>query len=150
MLFRSERLNHLEQGVLNQQVGPQGPMGETGPAGPQGEQGNPGPTGPQGDTGPRGPEGPAGPEGPRGPAGEQGPTGPEGPAGPQGERGPAGPKGEQGPKGDPGGVTTFNGRAGAVTPQAGDYTAAMVGAATLEEVNTAIQAAVLDSWEGSY
>lgn len=47
-------------------------------------------------------------------------------------------------------VTSFNGRDGAVVPQAGDYTAADVGAATLEQVNAAIQTAILDSWEGSY
>lgn len=33
-----------------------------------------------------------------------------------------------------GGVTAFNGRTGAVTPQAGDYTAAMVGAAATADV----------------
>ncbi len=33
-----------------------------------------------------------------------------------------------------GGVTTFNGRTGAVTPQVGDYTAAMVGAPTTTDV----------------
>lgn len=48
------------------------------------------------------------------------------------------------------GVTTFNGRTGAVAPQNGDYTAAMVGAATMQEVNAAIQEAILDSWEASY
>lgn len=62
------------------------------------------------------------------------------------------------------GVTSFKGRTGIVTPQAGDYTAAMVGArpdtwmptaadvgaVTAEQLNAAIQAAVLDSWEGSY
>lgn len=62
------------------------------------------------------------------------------------------------------GVSSFNGRSGAVTPQAGDYTADMVGArpdtwtptaadvgaATPEEVTAAIQAAVLGSWEASY
>lgn len=48
------------------------------------------------------------------------------------------------------GVTSFKGRTGAVTPQAGDYTAAMVGAATMEQVTTAIQSAVLASWEGTY
>ena len=47
-------------------------------------------------------------------------------------------------------VTSFNGRDGAVVPQAGDYTAADVGAATWEQVNAAIQTAILDSWEGSY
>ena len=35
-----------------------------------------------------------------------------------------------------GGVTSFNGRGGAVTPQAGDYTAAMVGAAAASDVYT--------------
>jgi len=48
------------------------------------------------------------------------------------------------------GVTSFNGRTGAVRPKAGDYTAADVGAATMEQVNAAIQAAVAESWEGSY
>ena len=76
-------------------------------------------------------------------------------------------------------VASFNGRSGDVVPQTGDYTAAMVGAlsadteiptvpewaqqpekptytaaevgaATMEQVNAAIAAAVLDSWEGSY
>ena len=48
------------------------------------------------------------------------------------------------------GVSSFKGRSGAVTPQEGDYTAKMVGAATMEQVNEAIQSAVLDSWEASY
>lgn len=47
-------------------------------------------------------------------------------------------------------VNSFNGRSGDVKPQAGDYTAAMVGAATAEDIQTAIQAAILDSWEKSY
>ncbi len=100
-LLRAEDLNHLERGVLNEQIGPQGPAGETGPAGPQGE------------AGPPGPEGPIGPEGKQG---ETGPVGPEGPPGPQG------------PQGEPGGVTSFHGRTGAVLPQAGDYTAEDVAA----------------------
>lgn len=72
--------------------------------------------------------------------------------------------GQDGTGGGTAGVTSFNGRSGAVTPASGDYTAAMVGArasdwmptaadvgaASMEQVNTAIQAAVLDSWEGSY
>lgn len=41
--------------------------------------------------------------------------------------------------GSGGGVTSFNGRSGAVMPQAGDYTAADIGAATIDQVNTAIQ-----------
>ncbi len=76
----------------------------------------------------RGPEGPAGPTGPQGPQGIPGERGPEGPMGPQGPEGPAGPQGEQGPPGESAGVSTFNGRDGAVVPQAGDYTAEMVGA----------------------
>lgn len=36
-------------------------------------------------------------------------------------------------------VSSFNGRLGEVMPQEGDYTAEMVGAATMEQVNTAIQ-----------
>lgn len=48
------------------------------------------------------------------------------------------------------GVSSFNGRTGAVVPTNGDYTAEMVGAATVEQVNTAIQAAILESWGASY
>lgn len=94
-------------------------------------------------------------------------SGRQGPRGPQGEQGPQGERGEQGPPGPAGsstGVASFNGREGAVTPQKGDYTAAMVGArpdswtptaadvgaATPSEVYDAIQAAILDSWEGLY
>ncbi len=103
--------------------------------------GRQGPPGPQGEPGPQGPQGEPGEQGPKGEKGEKGDTGP---AGPQGDPGP------QGPPGSTSGVSTFNGRDGAVTPQSGDYTAEMVGAATMEQVNTAIQAAVLASWEGSY
>ena len=59
-LITAERLNKLEQGVQNEQVGPQGPKGDTGPQGPQGD---PGPQGPQGETGPQGATGPQGPQG---------------------------------------------------------------------------------------
>ncbi len=98
---------------------------------------------------PKGDTGPAGPQGPIGKTGEAGPQGPIGPAGPQGEQGPPGPQGEKGEPGS-GGVSSFNGRTGSVVPKKGDYTADMVGAATVEQVNAAIQAAILDSWEGSY
>lgn len=47
-------------------------------------------------------------------------------------------------------VKSFNGRAGDVNPVAGDYTAQMVGAATIEQVMEAIQDAVLESWGASY
>lgn len=42
--------------------------------------------------------------------------------------------------GDNAGVASFNGRTGAVMPQEGDYTADMVGAATMEQVDEAIDA----------
>ncbi len=47
-------------------------------------------------------------------------------------------------------VSSFNGRTGDVVPESNDYTAEMVGAATMSQVNVAIQAAVLDSWGASY
>lgn len=47
-LITAEKLNKLESGVQNEQVGPQGPKGETGAQGPQGEKGDPGETGPRG------------------------------------------------------------------------------------------------------
>lgn len=53
-IITAERLNKLEAGVQNEQVGPQGPKGDTGETGPQG---------PKGDTGETGPQGPAGADG---------------------------------------------------------------------------------------
>lgn len=53
----AEKMNKLEQGVQNEQVGPQGP------AGPKGETGSQGPAGPKGDPGETGPQGPAGADG---------------------------------------------------------------------------------------
>lgn len=47
----AERLNKLEQGVKNEQVGPQGPKGDTGEQGPAGEKGEKGDTGAQGPAG---------------------------------------------------------------------------------------------------
>lgn len=47
----AEKMNKLEQGVQNEQVGPQGPAGpkgETGPAGPTGKTGAQGPAGADG------------------------------------------------------------------------------------------------------
>ncbi len=95
-----------------------------------------------------------------GETGATGATGAPGPAGPPGagvpEGGTAGQvlsKTEDGAAWtDPpsGGVTSFKGRTGPVVPEAGDYTAADVGAATMDEVTAAIQEAVLDSWEASY
>ena len=50
-VITAEKLNKLEQGVQNEQVGPQGPKGDKDDTGPQG---------PKGDTGETGPQGPAG------------------------------------------------------------------------------------------
>jgi len=100
-LITAERMNHIERGVTNEQVGPQGP------AGPKGDTGAQGPKGDKGDTGPQGPKGDTGPQGPPGPAGSS-----------------------------TAGVESFNGRSGAVSPQSGDYTAAMVGAIPASSVTT--------------
>ena len=59
-IITAERLNKLEQGVQNEQVGPQGPKGDTGdtgPEGPKGDPGDPGSAGPKGDPGAQGPAG---------------------------------------------------------------------------------------------
>lgn len=50
-LITAEKLNKLEAGVQNEQVGPQGP------AGPKEDTGETGPKGPKGDTGAQGPAG---------------------------------------------------------------------------------------------
>lgn len=89
-LIEADNLNHIEQGIANEQVGPQGPAGAAGPAGPAGPKGDTGPQGPKGDTGPAGPQGEPGPQGPAGPKGNTGAQGPEGPQGPKGDTGPAG------------------------------------------------------------
>lgn len=68
-----------------------------------------------------GPPGPTGPQGPKGEKGDIGPTGPKGEKGDTGLQGPVGPQGEPGSPG-----------------------------VTMEQVNSAIQEAVLDSWEGFY
>ncbi|MCZ0641346.1 head fiber protein [Mediterraneibacter gnavus] len=69
-VITAEKLNKLEQGVKNEQVGPAGPAGAVGPAGPagavgpagaKGEKGDPGVAGPKGDKGDPGAQGPAGP-----------------------------------------------------------------------------------------
>ena len=45
-VITAEKLNKLEQGVKNEQVGPAGPAGPAGPKGDKGEQGAQGPAGP--------------------------------------------------------------------------------------------------------
>lgn len=47
-VITAEKLNKLEQGVKNEQVGPAGPAGAVGPAGPKGDKGDPGEQGPPG------------------------------------------------------------------------------------------------------
>ena len=77
-VITAEKMNKLEQGVANEQVGPQGPKGdtgETGPQGPKGDTGKTGPQGPKGDTGETGPQGPKGDPGEKGEKGDQGPAG---------------------------------------------------------------------------
>ena len=54
-VITAEKLNKLEQGVKNEQIGP------AGPAGAKGEKGDPGVAGPKGDKGDPGAQGPAGP-----------------------------------------------------------------------------------------
>ena len=47
-VITAEKLNKLEQGVKNEQVGPAGPAGAVGPKGPKGDKGDPGAQGPAG------------------------------------------------------------------------------------------------------
>lgn len=54
-VITAEKLNKLEQGVKNEQVGPAGPAGPAGAAGPAG------PAGAKGEKGDPGAQGPAGP-----------------------------------------------------------------------------------------
>jgi len=69
-LISAARMNKLEQGVANEQVGPPGPQGEQGI---------------QGIQGPIGPRGPAGQDGEQGPKGDKGDTGPAGADGKDGQ-----------------------------------------------------------------
>lgn len=43
-LITAEKMNKLEQGVKNEQVGPKGPKGDTGTQGPKGDPGAAGPS----------------------------------------------------------------------------------------------------------
>ena len=43
-LITAEKMNKLEQGVKNEQVGPQGPKGDPGAQGPKGDTGAAGPS----------------------------------------------------------------------------------------------------------
>lgn len=105
------------------------------------------------------------PEGDPGETGSQGPQGIQGPAGPQGETGatgPQGPAGAPGPQGDPGtdgkdatinGVNTLTIQQGTnvtLSQSGSTMTISAAGDVTTEQMNTAIQTAILDSWEASY
>lgn len=115
------------------QLGPQGPKGDTGPQGPKGatgatgEKGATGATGPAGpkgatgDTGATGAAGPIGATGAQGPAGATGATGDTGPAGPAGPAGAAGDTGPAGPAG-PTGATGATGPAGPSGSATGYFT----------------------------
>lgn len=63
-VITAEKLNKLEQGVKNEQVGPAGPAGPAGAAGPAGPAGAVGPAGPAGAKGDKGEPGAQGPAGP--------------------------------------------------------------------------------------
>ena len=132
-------LNKLEQGVANEQVGPQGPPG---PAGADGQDGAPGPQGPAGEAGPQGAPGQDGAPGVPGADGAPGANGFSPTVSVTDITGghrvtitdASGPHtfdvmdGQDGMGGGTAGVTSFNGRTGVVVPASGDYTAAMVGA----------------------
>ena len=75
-VITAEKLNKLEQGVRNEQVGPAGPAGPAGAVGPAGPAGAVGPAGPAGAKGEKGDQGVAGPKGDKGDTGAQGPAGP--------------------------------------------------------------------------
>lgn len=67
-VITAEKLNKLEQGVKNEQVGPAGPAGAQGPAGPTGPAGAKGDTGATGAKGDKGDKGDPGAQGPAGPS----------------------------------------------------------------------------------
>lgn len=85
--------------------------------------------GPPGEQGEQGPIGATGPQGPQGPAGEGVPSG--GTAGQVLTKKSDADYDAEWVEAPEGGVTSFNGRAGAIIPQEGDYTAEQVGALPL-------------------
>lgn len=63
-VITAEKLNHIEEGIANEQAGPQGP------AGPKGDKGDPGAAGAKGDKGDAGAAGAKGDKGDTGAAGK--------------------------------------------------------------------------------
>lgn len=151
----AEKLNKLEQGVSNEQVGPSGADGATFTPSVSSD----GVLSFTNDGGLPNPE----PVNIKGPPGEDGADGAPGVAGTDGQDGfsptvsvtditgghrvtitdATGPHtfdvmdGQDGSGGGTAGVTSFNGRSGAVTPASGDYTATMVGAKASDWMPTA-------------
>ena len=115
------------QGQLEGPQGPQGPQGETGPQGPQGIQG------PQGEVGPQGPQGEKGDIGPQGEKGDIGPQGPQGLQGPQGDQPPLSSSAPLALGVASSGSSTVASREDHIHPIP---SAADIGAASSEEVNT--------------
>ena len=133
-LISAERMNKLEQGVANEQAGPPGLKGDPGEPGPKGDPGEPGPKGDPGEPGPKGDPGEPGEPGKDGYSPTISVTDISGGhrmtiTDADGSQSFDVLDGKDGTGGETtAGVTSFNGRDGDVTPQEGDYTAAMVGA----------------------
>ena len=71
-VITAAKLNKLEEGVKNEQIGPQGEKGDTGEQGPKGDIGEQGPKGDPGEQGPQGEKGEPGEQGPKGDKGDPG------------------------------------------------------------------------------
>ena len=108
----------------------EGPRGETGPQGPQGIQG---PQGEKGEVGPQGPQGETGPQGIQGEVGPQGPQGIQGEVGPQGDQPPLSTNAPLALGVASSGSSTIASREDHIHPMP---SAADIGAASAEEVNT--------------
>ena len=67
----ADKLNKMEQGIKNEQVGPQGRKVSRGLLAPRGKREERGPAGPQGTAGAKGEKGDQGPAGPQGAAAQK-------------------------------------------------------------------------------
>ena len=151
-VITAEALNKLEQGVANEQVGPPGPAGTNGKDGKDGADGLPGTPGADGAPGRDGVDGAPGPTGADGfsPA----VTVTDIPGGHRvtitdsnGDKSFDVMDGKDGTGGGAAGVSSFNGRTGAVAPVDNDYTAAMVGARADDWMPTAADVGARpDTW----